>query len=261
MGTWDFGPFDNDVAADWVDEMNGLDSDEAREAAAWRALSDVFEMGRAPEDEGDIALAAAAWITASVMGTRYPGSPEADPPRLTSQLRQALENAVYGALLQPDSRWMSRQREGGPAALEAVYAINAALGSPPPLGVEPHYATVTPVVNVELPWSRQDPRFRVYFFSRDAEVGWRVRADDITDGEMTDAWMHAEQNFVDGEWFAIALIVDGPRDGPGQVWLMGKDPRDPIVSDDDRMRIRRMGGRSAFDDGSSGAIDHEASGD
>lgn len=255
MGTWGWGPFENDVAADWVDEVDSLESDGARADAVWRALMDVVALDGVDEAEeaGDIAVAAAAWITAPLTGTQYRGGPQADPP-VAEDLRLALAH-VLSIVLSPDSDWMARQREGGSAALEAVHAINAALGNPPPLApaeeAEEHSATVTPVVDFELAWSRQDPHFRVYFFSGDAEAGWRVRADDITDGEVTDAFIHADEHLVHGEWIAIALIVDRAGEGPGQIWLVGKDPREQAVTDDDHMRLRRMSARAAWreDDG------------
>lgn len=254
MGAWDFGPFDNDVAADWVDEINGLESDDARTEATWRAITDVMqsETYRASADEGDIALAAAAWVTAPLTGTRFPGSPDADPPRLTPELRGAVQDAFYSALLQPHSEWLTRQREAGPAALEAAYAINAAIGNRPPPEIEEHWATVTPVRGSKVLRARQDPRFRVYFFAPKRNGGWSVRADDITDGEVTDALCHAEDNARAGEWLAIALISDRAGDGQDHVWLMGKDPRETAETDDDRMRIRRMGGRADLMAESSG---------
>lgn len=69
MGTWGQGPFENDLAADWVYELEDTGS-----AAVSRALSATRDEDSLDADTGAIALAAAEVVAASL------GEPREDVP-------------------------------------------------------------------------------------------------------------------------------------------------------------------------------------
>lgn len=73
MGTWGFGPFDNDTAADWAAELD--DSAPQSRASLVRA---ALTVAAEAEDEldGDDGMAAIA--AAAVVAGRLPGGPEID---------------------------------------------------------------------------------------------------------------------------------------------------------------------------------------
>ncbi|MFB4318402.1 DUF4259 domain-containing protein [Actinomadura sp. 21ATH] len=107
MGTWDTGPFDNDVAADFA---GGLDdaAEHERPAAIRAALEDAVGAG---EDEGlmghvaDRAIAAAAIVAAQCPGgapTDPICGPEEAVPPLPEDLRELAVRALDRAV-GPDS--------------------------------------------------------------------------------------------------------------------------------------------------------------
>lgn len=74
MGTWGFGPFDNDTAADWAGHLDEA-APAARPALVREALTTVVKAtGYLDADDAMSAIAAAAVIA----GTR-PDGPEIDP--------------------------------------------------------------------------------------------------------------------------------------------------------------------------------------
>jgi len=82
MGAWGTGPFDNDIAADWVLEVEA--SDDPR-----TAVVDAFESALAPDglDDGsaDMAYGAAAWVATD--GDAEDGAPNVRAPALDPVVR------------------------------------------------------------------------------------------------------------------------------------------------------------------------------
>ncbi|MEU4693044.1 DUF4259 domain-containing protein [Actinoplanes sp. NPDC023714] len=136
MGTWDFGPFDNDSAADWCGDLQ--DADPARRIELIRdTLTEVLHEGEYLDShEGSAAVAAAAVIASQLPG----GSP------LTSAYAPDFLKAKDGALEIPadlpplalraldrvagdDSEWRDLWEDGLPKALTALHPIRETLQS------------------------------------------------------------------------------------------------------------------------------------
>lgn len=80
MGTWGFGPFENDAASDWVDGLE--DADDL--TLAMDALQRVRETDYIDADDATVAIAAAEVVAAAG------GRPHADlPPEVEAWLRSA----------------------------------------------------------------------------------------------------------------------------------------------------------------------------
>ena len=90
MGSWGTGPFDNDDAADWAWELKEApDFEIVRQALVTAVENDEYlEL-----PEGNIAVAAAAVVAASV-----DGSPEGLPEEVRSWLEQGSKRATPGDL-------------------------------------------------------------------------------------------------------------------------------------------------------------------
>ncbi len=99
MGTWGTGPFDDDMASDWVWELQEAD-DWGVVMTALRGAADVDAEGYLEAPDGQIAWAAAAVVAA------------ADEPAVT------VPETVSG--------WLERHREGRPP--EARPLASTALG-------------------------------------------------------------------------------------------------------------------------------------
>lgn len=116
MGTWDVGPFDNDTAADFCDDLDEAAAGE-REGIVRSALTrviDTVDYLEAPESE--VAVTAAALVAA-----QCPGGEPADPvygpeeilPDLTSLCHLALQ-ALDRVMTEP-SELMELWAESGGA--------------------------------------------------------------------------------------------------------------------------------------------------
>jgi hypothetical protein len=75
MGTWDIGPFDNDVAADWCGDLDEADSDRRPQMIKDALLDVVDELEYISIDNAYVAIAAAA-----IVASRQPGGPKIDSP-------------------------------------------------------------------------------------------------------------------------------------------------------------------------------------
>ncbi|WP_405820525.1 DUF4259 domain-containing protein [Streptomyces sp. NBC_01390] len=88
MGTWGTGPFDSDLAADFVDELEGLSSGQIIDALNG-ALQRVADSGtRVDGGDGVEAVAAAALVAAQVPGSGIVIDPD-DGPKEALLVRMA----------------------------------------------------------------------------------------------------------------------------------------------------------------------------
>lgn len=111
MGTWHVGPFDNDVAMDFFDEIEET-PDEQVPAKLSTVLTAVAERpGRVELDEGHLAVAAAGLVAAGCSRSAATGNPSVDD--WLSRHRPAVDAACARIALAaldrvsgPDSEWM-----------------------------------------------------------------------------------------------------------------------------------------------------------
>jgi hypothetical protein len=111
MGTWQVGPFDNDVAMDFFDEIEETPDDEVP-AKLSSVLTAVAERpGRVELDEGHLAVAAAGLVAAGRSRSAATGNPSVDewltrhrPAVDPASARIAL--AALDRVSGPDSEWM-----------------------------------------------------------------------------------------------------------------------------------------------------------
>ena len=111
MGTWQIGPFDNDIAMDFFDEIEET-PDEQVPAKLSSVLTAVTERpGRVELDEGHLAVAAAGLVAAGRSRSAATGNPSVDewlavhrPVTDTDCARVAL--AALDRVSGPDSEWM-----------------------------------------------------------------------------------------------------------------------------------------------------------
>ncbi|MEU2561978.1 DUF4259 domain-containing protein [Streptomyces longispororuber] len=102
MGTWGTGPFDSDLAADFVDELEALTPQKIIDVLG-RALQRVTDSG-AHVDRGDIieAVAAAALVASAVPGSGIVIDPDDGPseplPELPLSLRRSAVLALHRVL-------------------------------------------------------------------------------------------------------------------------------------------------------------------
>lgn len=98
MGTWGTGPFDSDMAADFVDGRAGKSPEQVIEAMA-RAFQRVADSGsRVDGGDGAEATAAAALVAAQIPGSQVVTDPDDGPsdplPVLPPSLRPAARRAL-----------------------------------------------------------------------------------------------------------------------------------------------------------------------
>ena len=111
MGTWQVGPFDNDVAMDLFDEIEETPDDQVL-AKLSKVLTAVAERpGRVELDEGHLAVAAAGLVAAGRSHSASTGNPSVDewlsrhrPSVDPASARIAL--AALDRVSGPDSEWM-----------------------------------------------------------------------------------------------------------------------------------------------------------
>jgi hypothetical protein len=135
MGTWDFGPFDNDDAADWSGDLQ--DTDPARRAALIRETLDevLHEDEYLEADVANQAIAAAAVIASQLPGgtpltTAY--APDFLTAGETLDLPDDLPALALRALDRiagDDSEWSELWEDGLPKALAALRPVREALES------------------------------------------------------------------------------------------------------------------------------------
>ncbi|WP_229073183.1 DUF4259 domain-containing protein [Actinoplanes sp. DH11] len=135
MGTWDFGPFDNDSAADWCGDLQ--DTDPARRVELIRdTLTEVLHESEYVEgDLGAAAVAAAAVVASQLPGGSQLTSPYA-PDFLTGggtlEIPADLPPLALRALDRvagDDSEWSELWEDSLPKALTALRPVRAALES------------------------------------------------------------------------------------------------------------------------------------
>ena len=111
MGTWHIGPFDNDVAMDFFDEIEETPDDQVLEKLS-KVLTAVAERpGRVELDEGHLAVAAAGLVAAGCPRGADTGNPSVDdwltrhrPAVDPASTRIAL--AALDRVSGSDSEWM-----------------------------------------------------------------------------------------------------------------------------------------------------------
>ena len=98
MGTWGTGPFDSDLAADFVDELEGLTSQKVIEVLE-RAFQRVTDSGaRVDGGDGTEAVAAAALVASTIPGSGIVIDPDDGPREPLPQLPLALRSSAVLAL-------------------------------------------------------------------------------------------------------------------------------------------------------------------
>lgn len=98
MGTWGAGPFDSDLAADFVDGLEGLPSGQIVDALQG-ALRRVVESGEWVDGgDGVEAVAAAALAASQISGTGYAIDPDDAPKSALPQLPPSLHTLAHQAL-------------------------------------------------------------------------------------------------------------------------------------------------------------------
>ncbi|GAA1609703.1 DUF4259 domain-containing protein [Actinoplanes couchii] len=133
MGTWDFGPFDNDNAADWSGELQDAGPDQ-RVALIRQTLGEVLhESAYLDSDPANRAVAAAAVVASlqpsgSTLTTPYApdfltgGGTLEIPDDMPALALRALDRVVGD-----DSEWRDLWEDGLPKALAALRPIRDAL--------------------------------------------------------------------------------------------------------------------------------------
>ncbi|MFJ4526129.1 DUF4259 domain-containing protein [Streptomyces sp. NPDC088810] len=119
-GTWGTGPFDSDLAADFVDELEGLTHQQIIDVLA-RAFQRVTDSGERV-DGGDGAEAVTAGALAAGTLSDSPLIDPGGPPEPGCERRGVLPFAVgaLGAGREAQSRWPQSRRSASPAAVKAV---------------------------------------------------------------------------------------------------------------------------------------------
>ncbi|MET9832333.1 DUF4259 domain-containing protein [Streptomyces sp. NPDC006385] len=98
MGTWGTGPFDSDLAADFVEELEGLSPEQIIDVMH-RALQRVAYSGtRVDGGDGVEAVAAAALVAAQVPGSGIVIDPDDGPKETLPQLPVSLRALARRAL-------------------------------------------------------------------------------------------------------------------------------------------------------------------
>ncbi|MFF7163938.1 DUF4259 domain-containing protein [Streptomyces sp. NPDC008086] len=98
MGTWGTGPFDSDLAADFVDELEGLSPEQVIDLLR-EALRRVADSGtRVDGGDGVEAVVAAALVAAQVPGSSMVIDPDDGPREPLPQLPVSLRALARKAL-------------------------------------------------------------------------------------------------------------------------------------------------------------------
>ncbi|MDX3613640.1 DUF4259 domain-containing protein [Streptomyces europaeiscabiei] len=135
--TWGTGPFDSDLAADFVDELEGLTPQKVIEVLE-RAFQRVTPGGRVDGGDGTDAVAAAALVASTIPGSGIVIAPDDGPREPLPQLPLALRTSAVLALqcvLQDGSELLTGWVDSADAAQwrHEVQRIAEALG---PIGHE-----------------------------------------------------------------------------------------------------------------------------
>jgi len=136
MGTWQVGPFDNDVAMDFFDEIEETPDDQVLKKLS-SVLSAVAERpGRVELHEGHLAVAAAGLVAAGRSRGAATGNPSVDEwlslhRPATDQDCARIALAALDRVSGPDSEWMdlwatTDQRTRVEERLDSLRAVLAA---------------------------------------------------------------------------------------------------------------------------------------
>lgn len=115
MGAWGTGPFDNDVAADWVLEVE--DADDPREAVI-EAFTATLAPGGLDDGSADMAYAAAAWLVTQHGGSDD-GAPSVPAPRLDPMLSDLATRSLQH-MITDDSEWLELWGDSEAEVVEQV---------------------------------------------------------------------------------------------------------------------------------------------
>ncbi|MFJ6088095.1 DUF4259 domain-containing protein [Streptomyces sp. NPDC092369] len=97
-GTWGTGPFDSDLAADFIDELDGLPSQKVIEVLE-RVFQRVTDSGaRVDGGDGTEAVAAAALVASTIPGSGIVIDPDDGPREPLPELPLALRSSAVLAL-------------------------------------------------------------------------------------------------------------------------------------------------------------------
>ncbi|WP_329266960.1 DUF4259 domain-containing protein [Streptomyces sp. NBC_01451] len=138
MGTWGTGPFDSDLAADFVNDLEGLTSQKVIEVLE-RAFRRVTDSGaRVDGGDGAEAVVAAALVASTIPGSGMVIDPDDGPREPLPQLPLALRSSAVLALqclLHDGSELLTGWVDSADAALwrHEVHRIAETLG---PIGHE-----------------------------------------------------------------------------------------------------------------------------
>jgi hypothetical protein len=112
MGTWQVGPFDNDVAMDFFDEIEETPDAEVPARLREVLVAVVERPGTVELPEGHLAFAAACLVAAGRSRAAATGNPSVDAwlaghrPAVTAQDRR-VALAALDRVSGPDSEWMT----------------------------------------------------------------------------------------------------------------------------------------------------------
>ena len=134
MGTWGAGPFDNDIAADFANELDEMAEEDRPEAIRAALAAAIDETSYLDSFEGAPAVAAAA-LVASQSRTGSPIESSHGPEQLIPQLPAALDPLAVQALdrvVGPDSELEQLWSEAGGASewLAEINRLRTALLPP-----------------------------------------------------------------------------------------------------------------------------------
>lgn len=140
MGTWDDGPFDNDTAADWCDDLQ--DADPSARPAIVRAVltTAAINAGHLAYQHAVEAIAAAAIVASQMPGGESILSPYApdfllagEALDLDDDLPQLAVEALDQVLGGDGSEWRLDWGEAGVSEFPQINKLRAVLSGPPEL--------------------------------------------------------------------------------------------------------------------------------
>jgi hypothetical protein len=112
MGTWHVGPFDNDIAMDFFDEVEETPDAEVPPRLREVLVAAVERPGTLELHEGHVAFAAACLVAAGRSKAAVTGNPSVDAwlathrPAVTAE-DQRVALAALDRVTGPDSEWMT----------------------------------------------------------------------------------------------------------------------------------------------------------
>jgi hypothetical protein len=134
MGTWQVGPFDNDVAMDFFDEVEETPDEQVLPKLREVLVAVLGRPGQIELDEGHVAVAAASLVAAGCSRPADTGNPSVDTwltthrPAVTAE-DQRVALAALDRVIGPGSEWMTlwATSPSGAAAEERVASLRKVL--------------------------------------------------------------------------------------------------------------------------------------